>query len=113
MFRRGGSIKLMQIAGIRIGADASWFFVLFLLIFLLSGSFRSALGSSDAVAYLTTVATVLLFFMSLILHELGHAVVARRQGIGVTGIQLFLFGGFTQMTRDAATPAEELKIAAA
>jgi len=113
MFRRGGSIKLMQIAGIRIGADASWFFVLFLLIFLLSGSFRSALGSSDAVAYLTTVATVLLFFMSLILHELGHAVVARRQGIGVTGIQLFLFGGFTRMTRDAATPAEELKIAAA
>ncbi len=113
MFRRGGSIKLVQIAGIRVGVDASWFLMLFLLIFLFSGSFRSALNSSDLVAYVTTVATVLLFFVSLILHEFGHALVARRLGIGVTGIQLFLFGGFTQMTREARSPAEEAKIAAA
>jgi Zn-dependent protease len=59
------------------------------------------------------VVTVLLFFGSLILHELGHAVAARRQGIEVKRIELFLFGGLTQMSRDAATPAEELKIAAA
>lgn len=113
MFRRGGSIKLVQIAGIRVGVDASWFLMLFLLIFLFSGSFRSALNSSDLVAYVTTVATVLLFFVSLILHEFGHALVARRLGIGVTGIQLFLFGGFTQMTREARSPAEEAKIAGA
>jgi Zn-dependent protease len=113
MFRRGGSIKLAQVAGIRIGVDGSWFLMLFLVIFLLSGSFRSELHSSDLVAYLTTVATVLLFFASLIIHELGHAFAARRQGIGVVGIELFLFGGLTQMTRDADTPSEELKIAAA
>ncbi len=113
MFRRSSSIKLAQVAGIRIGVDATWFVMLFLMIFLLSGSFRSALDSSDTVAYLTTVATVLLFFVSLILHELGHAVVARRQGIEVKRIELFLFGGLTQMSRDATTPAEELKIAAA
>ena len=113
MFRRGGSIKLFSIAGIRVGVDATWFVMLFLVIFLLSGSFRSVLRSSDGVAYVTTVATVLLFFGSLILHEFGHAVVARRQGIEVKRIELFLFGGLTPMSRDSATPAEELKIAAA
>lgn len=113
MFRRGGSIKLAQVAGIRISVDGTWFLMLFLLIFLLSGSFRTALNSSDGVAYLTTVATVLLFFGSLIVHELGHAFAARREGIGVTGIELFLFGGVTRMTREAATPREELWIAAA
>ena len=73
----------MDLFGIRIGVDVSWFLILFLMIFLLSGSFRQALHSSDGVAYLTTVITVLLFFGSLIVHELGHALVARRQGIEV------------------------------
>ncbi len=57
--------------------------------------------------------TVLLLFGSLIVHELGHALVARRQGIEVKRIELFLFGGLTQMSRDAASPGEEFKIAAA
>ncbi|HWD64330.1 MAG TPA: site-2 protease family protein [Solirubrobacteraceae bacterium] len=113
MLRRRGSIKLLEVAGIRVGVDATWFVMLFLLIFLLSGSFRSALHSSDGVAYLTTVATVLLFFASLILHEFGHAVAARRQGIEVTRIELFLFGGLTEMSRDALTPGEDFKVAAA
>jgi Zn-dependent protease len=56
---------------------------------------------------------VLVLFGSLIIHELGHALVARRQGIGVERIELFLFGGFTQMSRDALTPGEDFKIAAA
>ncbi len=112
MLRRS-SIKLIDVFGIRIGVDASWFVVLFLMIFLLSGSFRQELHSSDGVAYLTTVATVLVLFGSLIVHELGHAIVARRQGIEVRRIELFLFGGLTQMSRDAASPAEEFKIAAA
>jgi Zn-dependent protease len=113
MLQRRGSIKLLEIAGIRVGVDATWFVVLFVLIFWLSGSFRSALHSSDAVAYLATVATVLLFFASLVLHEFGHALAARRRGIAVTQIDLFLFGGFTRMSRDTQTPGEELEIAAA
>jgi Zn-dependent protease len=113
MIRRPGSIKLMDVAGIRIGVDGTWLFMLFLLILLLSPSFRTALHSSDSMAYITTVASVLLFFASLILHELGHAVAARRQGIGVTRIELYLFGGLTEMSREAQTPGEEFKIAAA
>ncbi len=113
MLRRPGSIKLVDLFGIRIGVDRTWFLILFLMIFWLSGYFRQALHSSDGTAYATTVITVLVLFGSLIIHELGHALAARRQGIEVRRIDLFLFGGLTQMGRDAATPGEEFKIAAA
>jgi Zn-dependent protease len=113
MLRRPTSIKLMDLFGIRIGVNSTWFVILFLMIFWLSGSFRQALHSSDGIAYLTTVVTVLVLFGSLIIHELGHAVAARRQGIRVDRIELFLFGGFTQMSRDAVSPGEDFKVAAA
>jgi Zn-dependent protease len=113
MFRRGSSIRLMNVAGIRIGVDATWFLMLFVLIFLLQSSFRSALHSSADVAYITTVVTVLLFFGSLVLHELGHAFAARYHGIDVSNIELFLFGGLTQMSRDSESPREEFQVAAA
>ena len=113
MLRRRPSIKLVDLFGIRIGVDRSWFLILFLMIFWLSGSFRQALHSSDGVAYLTTVVTVLVLFGSLIVHELGHALAARRLGIEVKRIDLFMFGGLTQMSRDAASPGEEFKVAAA
>jgi Zn-dependent protease len=110
---RSGSIKLFDLFGFRVGVDRSWFLILFLMIFWLSGDFRQALHSSDGIAYLTTVVTVLVLFGSLIVHELGHALVARREGIEVRAIDLFLFGGMTQMSRDAQTPAEDFKIAVA
>jgi len=113
MFSRRGSIKLIDAFGIRIGVDASWFVILFALIYLLSGEFRTELHTSDGVAYLTTVASVLLLFASLIVHELGHALVARHEGVEVKRIDLYLFGGFTQMSRDSKSPGEEFRIAAA
>ena len=81
MIGPGGSIQLMRVFGIRIGVNPSWFLVLFIFIFWLSGSFRATLNSSDTTAYATAVAAALLFFVSLILHELGHALVAKRNGI--------------------------------
>jgi Zn-dependent protease len=111
--RRPASIKLVDLFGIRIGVDASWFVILFLMIFLLSGTFRALLHSSDGVAYLTTVVTVLVLFGSLIVHELGHAFAARREGIEVRRVDLFLFGGLTQLSRDADSPGEDFKIAVA
>jgi Zn-dependent protease len=113
MVPRPGSIRLFDAFGIRIGVDRSWFLLLFLMIFLISGEFRNSLHSSDSVAYATTVVTVLLFYGSLIVHELGHALVARREGIDVRRIDLFLFGGLTQMSRDTNSPGEEFRIAAA
>jgi Zn-dependent protease len=113
MVRGSGSFKLFTVFGIRVSADITWFVALFLLIYLLSSPFQDTLHSSQAVAYLTTVISVLLLFVSLILHELGHALVARRQGIGVDQIDLYLFGGLTRMKRDAATPGEDFKVSAA
>jgi Zn-dependent protease len=84
MLRGRTSIKLFDVFGIRVGVDRSWFLILFLTIFWLQGDFRQALHSSDAVAYATTVATALALFGSMIVHELGHALVARRHGIPST-----------------------------
>lgn len=109
----GGSIKLVNLFGIRIGANPTWFIILFLVIFSLSGYFEDILGGSQTQAYLVAVASALLFFVSLIAHELGHALVARRLGIGISGIDLWLLGGVAKMTRDTRTAGEEFKVAAA
>jgi Zn-dependent protease len=114
MFGSGsGSVQLARVFGIRIGASPSWFLVLFLMIYSLSGFFADVLDVSSTESYLVAVAGALLFFVSLALHELGHAIVARRNGIGVLGIDLWLFGGLAKLSRDSRTPGEEFRIAAA
>jgi len=111
--RTSGSFQLLRVFGIRIGADVSWFFVLFLFIFWLSGSFRSVLGGARDTAYVVAVASALLFFLSIVLHELGHALVARRLGIETLGIDLWFFGGIAKLRGEAQSPGAEFKIAAA
>lgn len=113
MFGRSGSIQLARIFGIRVGVDFSWFVVLFLVIFWLSSSFQDTLGSSDTTAYLTAVASALLLFASIVVHELGHALAARRHGIDVAGITISPLGGFALMSRESRTPREELEVAGA
>jgi Zn-dependent protease len=113
MFGTGGSFQLARVLGIRIGVNASWFIVLFLFIYLFQGSFRDTLGASDQVAFAVALAAAALFFGSILLHELGHALVARREGIEVTGIDLFLFGGVMKMSRDTDSPGAEFRVAAA
>jgi Zn-dependent protease len=109
----GSSIQLARVFGIRIGANPSWFFVLFVLIYLLTGYFGDIIGGSNGQAFWLAVAAALLFFLSLTLHELGHAIVARRNGIGIAGIDLFFFGGVAKLTREAETPGAEFRIAIA
>ena len=113
MLGRSRSVRLFTVSGIRVGVDVSWFIVLFLMIYLLSGPFRATLHSSDTVAYVTTVISVLALFASIIVHELGHAVAARRRGVGVERIDLYLFGGLTMMDREPETPGEDFTIAVA
>ena len=103
----------MRVFGIRIGASPSWFVVLFVFIYLGSDYFRDVLGGSVTQAYVVAVAAVFLFFVSLVMHELGHALVARREGIEISGIDLWLFGGVAKMARDTHSPGAEFKIAAA
>ncbi len=110
-----GQLTLFRVRGIRIGVDYSWFFVLFLIILWLSGYYRDVLGSeqSDSGPYLLAVASALLFFGSILLHELGHAMAANRLGIPITEITLWLFGGVARMSKDSDSPGTEFKIAAA
>ena len=114
MAARGG-ITLFHVRGIRIGVDWSWFVVLFFIILWLSGFYESVLGegASSTAAYGLAVLSALAFFGSILLHELGHAVVALKHGIGITHITLWLFGGIAHMARDTDSPGTEFKVAVA
>ena len=107
-----GNVQLARVFGIRIGVDWSWFIVLFLVIFVLRSYFAQVLPSSSQ-AFTVAVLGTLAFFASLVAHELGHAVVARRIGLQIDGIDLWLFGGFTRTRGEIKTPGEELRLAAA
>lgn len=106
-------MQLLRISGIRIGVDASWFVVLFLAIFFLQDAFRGTIDGSDTMAYVAAVLAAFLFFGSIVLHELGHALAARREGIEVNGIDLFFFGGLMKMARDTQSPGAEFRVAVA
>ena len=108
-----GSIPLAHVLGIRIGVDVSWFIVLFLVIWSLSGSYDQVLDGSNTEAFVLATASALLFFGSVVLHELGHAVVARRNGIPIEGIDLWLFGGLARMRGDSPSAGVEFRMAAA
>ena len=110
----GRSIPLVRIFGIRIGVDPSWFLALFLFIWWLTDYYQAALpGGNDSGAFLLATVSSLLFFLSILLHELGHAVVAMRNGITIAGIDLWLFGGVAKMSRDTQSPGVEFRVAAA
>jgi Zn-dependent protease/CBS domain-containing protein len=109
----GRSIQVGRILGIRIGANPSWFVVLFLLIYLLTGQYKDAFPGQDTKAFVLAVASALLLFLCILLHELGHAIVARRAGVPIAGIELWLFGGIATMTREPDTPGDSFRISAA
>ena len=107
----GGSIQLARVFGIRIGVDYSWFIVLFLLIYWRTQDFEVAVPGSNA--FVLAVIAALLFFLSILLHELGHAVVALRNGIPILGIDLWMFGGVAKLGRDTDSAGVEFRVAAA
>jgi Zn-dependent protease len=111
----GGSITLFHVRGIRIAVDLSWFVVLFLVIFWLSDFYGNVLGqsSSSSGPFALAILSAFAFFASILLHELGHAMAAVRNGIGISSIQLWLFGGAARMDRESDGPATEFKIAIA
>jgi Zn-dependent protease len=109
----GQSIQLGRIFGIRIGVDVSWFFVLFLIIWSLSGYYQDLFPSDDTKAFTLAVVSALLFFLSILLHELGHAVVAIRNGIPILGIDLWMFGGVAKLGRDTDSAGVEFRVAVA
>lgn len=105
--------RLGRVLGFEVSLDASWFIILFLVIWSFSaGVFPAQVpGLSRSLYLLMGVSGALLFFLSLLAHELSHAVVARAKGIPVDGITLFLFGGVARTRSEASSPGDEFQIA--
>jgi Zn-dependent protease len=107
------SLPLLRIFGIRVGVNYSWFLVLFVVIFVLWDSLSDTLNASETTVYVVAVVAAASFFASIVAHELGHALAARREGIAVEGIDLFLFGGVMKMSRETDSPGAEFRVAVA
>jgi Zn-dependent protease len=110
--RRSDTIKLGQLFGIRIGASRWWFLVLFFVIYALNGYFSGILPNGTQ-AFIVAVLGALLFFATVVAHELGHALVARHQGMVIEGVDLWALGGFTRTRGEAGSAGAEFRLAAA
>lgn len=110
----GQSIKLTRIRGIEVGVHYSWFIVFALITFSLTARFASEHPQWTLVEhYAVGIATSLLFFSSILVHELAHSFVALAKGIPVRSITLFVFGGIAQIGREPDRPITEFQIAIA
>lgn len=105
--------RLGSIFGFEIRVDLSWFLIFFLVLWTLSvGLFPTNYPGFDHGTYFGMgIVATLLFFASLLAHELSHSFVARAKGIPVEGITLFIFGGVSRTRMDAETPGDEFQIA--
>jgi Zn-dependent protease len=111
----GDTIVLGRILGIRIGLNWSWLVIAALLVWSLAGSVfpDTNPGLSDGTYVAMAVAAALLFFACLLLHELGHAVQARRDRVAIEGITLWMLGGVAKLTGKVPSAGAELRIALA
>src|SRR5215467_1097425 len=107
-----GHIRLGQIGGIEIGLDFSWFIIAVLITFSLLEQFhRTNPQWGNAVIGSAAVITASLFFFTLLLHELAHCLMARRNGLRVRAITLFALGGVSQIESEARDAKSEFWIA--
>ena len=109
------TIQLGRVAGIRIGVNWSWLIVFALIVWSLAAAVFPSQnpGLSDGEYLAMAVVAAVLFFVSLLLHELGHALQARRDGVEIEGINLWLFGGVAQFKGDFPSASAEFRIAIA
>jgi Zn-dependent protease/predicted transcriptional regulator len=103
----GRSFRIARVAGIPVNVDASWIWIAVLAVYTLYSRFEGRFDTSGSGAFVYAVLGALLFFGSVFLHELAHALIARLSKIRVDGITLVFFGGFTSARSDerGALPA--------
>lgn len=107
----GNNISLGNLFGIKIKLNWSWFFILVLVtwnLFSAFGAMHPDWGQTSRLVI--SLLAALLFFLSVLVHEMAHSLVARARGIPVQGITLFLFGGVSNIQRQPDTPASEFLI---
>jgi Zn-dependent protease/CBS domain-containing protein len=106
--------RIGSLFGIPLYIDLSWFIILFLIALPTASNWQLRYPEwSVSTAYLSAFAMAILFFGSVLLHELGHSLVALSQGIKVTSIKLFLFGGIASIERESKTPGKAFQVAIA
>ncbi|MBY8873803.1 site-2 protease family protein [Micromonospora sp. PLK6-60] len=107
------SFRLGRVAGVPVGVNWSVLVIFLLIAWALSAvQFPRAYPGRSLVEYWAAgLAAAVVFFLGLLAHEVSHSVVARRNGIGVEGITLWLFGGVSQLKGEARDPGAELRIA--
>jgi len=113
MFR--SSIKLFKVFGIEIRLDYSWFIIFALFAYYFGFDYfpRVLSGLNGGLLALITIITVILFFTSVLIHEMSHSLVARRRGTSVKRITLFIFGGMAEIEKEPETPYREFVMAIA
>lgn len=109
------SFRIGRLFGIDIELDYTWFIVLFVIAGLLATDFfgRTLPNLSFAARSVAGLATAILFFGSVLLHEISHSLVAIRSGLRISGITLFLFGGVSKMSEEPKSPGVEFRMAIA
>ena len=106
------SIRLGRIFGIEIGLHYSWFIIALLIVLSLAGHFHIVNAQwSVGVRWSLAVVTALLFFASILAHELSHAAVAKTRGIPVKSITLFALGGVANVEKESSDAASEFWMA--
>ncbi len=104
----GSAFNLGKLFGIQFRLHFSWFIIFILVTVLLVYP-----DYSQWLYWVIAIITSLLFFASVVAHELAHSLVGRANGIPIESITLFIFGGVAQMTKEATRPGAELKMAVA
>jgi len=111
----GSSLRLGRIAGIEFGVNWSWLVVFALIVWTLASAIFPSTnpGLSKGTHIAMAIVAALLFFLSLLLHEFGHALQARREGIEIDGITLWLFGGVARFKGSFQSAGAEFRVAVA
>jgi len=112
--KQRNEIDLFKVAGVQIAIDYSWLIIFVLVLWSLSAGYFPALhpGYPTTEYWMVGVVATLLFFVSIVIHELSHAIVANRLGQPVERISLFIFGGMAHLGHEPTSARDELKIAA-
>jgi Zn-dependent protease len=105
--------RVARFRGVSVYLHWSWFIVFFLLLWVVVQFFKLNTPSQPPLYIPVALVTTFLFFVSVLLHELSHSMVANRNGIPIDRITLFVFGGVAQMGRDVPSPSVEFKMAVA
>ena len=111
----GRSIRIARIAGIPVGVNPLWLIIVALITWSLGAGYYpgEVKGITPAQSYALGLASALLLFASILAHEFGHALVARRHGVEIEEIDLWLLGGMARMRGQPKSAADELRFALA